>query len=101
MDIRTKGPAHRAHQPDERDTERASEQAQLPRESALNFYITEAHSWGYLFLEASTSKQDPHLNANSEEGEEMDATNADDEAMMAAMGLASFGSTKVCHRLST
>lgn len=37
------------------------------------------------------------MNANSEEGEEMDATNADDEAMMAAMGLASFGSTKGKH----
>lgn len=98
MDIRTKG---RARQSDEHDTEQASEQTQLPRGSALNFYITETHSWNYRSLEASTSKQDLHLNATSEEGEEMDATNADDEAMMVAMGLSSFGSTKVCHRLST
>jgi U4/U6.U5 tri-snRNP-associated protein 3 len=34
--------------------------------------------------------------ALSEEGEATDATNADEEAMMTVMGLAGFGSTKVC-----
>ena len=32
-----------------------------------------------------------------EEGEEMDATNEDDAAMMAMMGLSGFGTTKVRH----
>ncbi|OJA14832.1 hypothetical protein AZE42_00784 [Rhizopogon vesiculosus] len=46
----------------------------------------------------SSSQRRPNLDpdAVSEEGEAMDATNADEEAMMAAMGLAGFGSTKVC-----
>lgn len=34
--------------------------------------------------------------APSEEGEAMDETNVEEEAMMAAMGLAGFGTTKVC-----
>ena len=33
---------------------------------------------------------------DGEEGETMDATNDDDAAMMAMMGLTGFGSTKVC-----
>lgn len=32
----------------------------------------------------------------NEDGEAMDDTNKDDDAMMALMGLSSFGSTKVC-----
>ena len=46
----------------------------------------------------SSSQRRPNLDpdAASEEGEAMDATNADEEAMMTAMGLAGFGSTKVC-----
>ncbi|OAX43528.1 hypothetical protein K503DRAFT_796207 [Rhizopogon vinicolor AM-OR11-026] len=47
----------------------------------------------------SSSQRRPNLDpdAASEEGEAMDATNADEEAMMAAMGLAGFGSTKGKH----
>lgn len=33
---------------------------------------------------------------DGEEGEAMDDTNQDDEAMMAMMGLSGFGTTKVC-----
>ncbi|KAL4067855.1 hypothetical protein J3A83DRAFT_4374201 [Scleroderma citrinum] len=73
-DARTKGTTHRARHQDEHDAELASEQMQSPQ--------------------ASMSKQDLDLNAGPEEGEEMDVTNADDEAMMAAMGLSGFGSTK-------
>ncbi|KAG1768367.1 hypothetical protein EDD22DRAFT_977901 [Suillus occidentalis] len=39
----------------------------------------------------------PPPDALSEEGEAMDATNADEEDMMAAMGLAGFGTTKGKH----
>ncbi|KAJ8597996.1 hypothetical protein M405DRAFT_6535 [Rhizopogon salebrosus TDB-379] len=47
----------------------------------------------------SSSHGRPNLDpdAASEEGETMDATNADEDAMMAAMGLAGFGSTKGKH----
>jgi hypothetical protein len=44
---------------------------------------------------ATSSKPNLDPDAASEEGEEMDLTNGDDEAMMAAMGLVGFGSTKV------
>lgn len=37
------------------------------------------------------------MDATPEEGEEIEATTADEEAMMAAMGLSSFGSTKGKH----
>jgi U4/U6.U5 tri-snRNP-associated protein 3 len=37
----------------------------------------------------------PNLDPDAEEGETMDATNGDDEAMMAIMGLSGFGTTKV------
>ena len=91
-----KASTHRARRPDEHDAERTSEQTQSPRGSVTNSCIIDAHPC--LFSEASTSKQDLDLNVAPEEGEEMDATNADDEAMMAAMGLSSFGSSKVCYR---
>ncbi|KIJ16886.1 hypothetical protein PAXINDRAFT_162503 [Paxillus involutus ATCC 200175] len=42
-------------------------------------------------------KEPARPDAASEEGEEMDLTNGDDEAMMAAMGLVGFGSTKGKH----
>ncbi|KIK49309.1 hypothetical protein CY34DRAFT_70153 [Suillus luteus UH-Slu-Lm8-n1] len=47
----------------------------------------------------SSSQKRPNLDpdALSEEGEAMDATNADEEDMMAAMGLAGFGTTKGKH----
>lgn len=37
----------------------------------------------------------------NEEGEEMDAVNDDDAAMMAMMGMTGFGSTKVCLNTNT
>ena len=40
--------------------------------------------------------QSEGLENGQEEGESMDVVNQDDEAMMAAMGIAGFGSTKVC-----
>ncbi|KAG1756557.1 uncharacterized protein EDB91DRAFT_1076549 [Suillus paluster] len=47
----------------------------------------------------SSSQRRPNLDpdAQSEEGETMDATDADEEAMMAAMGLKGFGTTKGKH----
>ncbi|KAG1827074.1 uncharacterized protein BJ212DRAFT_1310208 [Suillus subaureus] len=47
----------------------------------------------------SFSQKRPNLDpdALSEEGEAMDATNADEESMMAAMGLTGFGTTKGKH----
>lgn len=36
------------------------------------------------------------LENGQEEGESMEVLNQDDEAMMAAMGIAGFGTTKVC-----
>lgn len=47
--------------------------------------------------QASLSKLDHDMDATPEEGEEIEATTADEEAMMAAMGLSSFGSTKGKH----
>jgi hypothetical protein len=44
---------------------------------------------------------DPDMpDAGNEEGEEMDAVNEDDAAMMTMMGMAGFGSTKVRVRVS-
>jgi hypothetical protein len=50
----------------------------------------------------SFSQKRPNLDpdALSEEGEAMDATNADEEGMMAAMGLKGFGTTKVCRSIN-
>ncbi|KAF8844523.1 DUF1777-domain-containing protein [Paxillus ammoniavirescens] len=48
-------------------------------------------------IAATSSKPNLDPDAASEEGEEMDLTNGDDEAMMAAMGLVGFGSTKGKH----
>jgi U4/U6.U5 tri-snRNP-associated protein 3 len=49
---------------------------------------------------ASTSQHGPSTREPShggeEEGEEMDAENEDDAAMMAMMGIGGFGTTKVC-----
>lgn len=47
--------------------------------------------------QASLSKLDHDMDAAPEEGEEIEATTADEGAMMAAMGLSSFGSTKGKH----
>ncbi|KAF9227613.1 hypothetical protein BS17DRAFT_694480 [Gyrodon lividus] len=46
---------------------------------------------------ATFSKPNLDPDAASEEGEEMDLTNDDDEAIMATMGLTGFGSTKGKH----
>lgn len=43
-------------------------------------------------------RQDSEMPEEGEEAEPMDATNEDDDAMMAMMGLAGFGSTKVSSR---
>ncbi|KAI6005739.1 hypothetical protein EDD15DRAFT_2154799 [Pisolithus albus] len=48
-------------------------------------------------LEASISKPDHDSNDTPEEGEEMEVSTADEEAMMAVMGLSGFGSTKGKH----
>lgn len=44
-------------------------------------------------------RQGSEIPEEGEEPEAMDATNADDEAMMAMMGLQGFGTTKVSHAL--
>ena len=47
--------------------------------------------------EEPKSRQDSEMpTEEGEEGEAMDATNEDDAAMMAMMGLSGFGTTKVC-----
>ena len=51
---------------------------------------------------AAPSSSRPNLDPDApeevdgEEGEEMEATTQDDEAMMAMMGMSGFGTTKVC-----
>jgi len=40
--------------------------------------------------------QSEGLDNDQEEGESVDAVNQDEEAMMAMMGIAGFGTTKVC-----
>jgi len=86
---------------DDRRDDRDRHRDDLPRDRAVPKHFEAKPSPG-LKEESVPSVPEPRLQGEGlengqEEGESMDVVNPDDEAMMAAMGIAGFGSTKGKH----